>query len=247
MDKEGVMDKEIVFCDLDGTLIDEDENRIAKVYCYLIENYTMRYIITGRSKTSLSSIMDLNNLLKDFETNIICYNGNALWDWKSDRLMKINYIDKSYAIVNELIKKGIEFVVDFGDEIYSSTKGSALRYSIYNKVPRNSIIIGVNEYKIHALIFHIYCKSEKLEVVKKIFKNEEIRYEYWPLYLIVYPRNTDKANGIKYILNKYENIDCKITTLGNDYNDIGMTCFADCGIAVSNSPLELKEKADIIL
>lgn len=239
----------ILFCDLDGTILDAEGKIQPNVLQYMKKMSNICYVATGRSQNSLLCVPDYERLVSIFEAQMICYNGNALWNTSNRCLQVLNSIQNVGIKVEKLVEEKIEFAIDLGGVIYSTSKGSALRYSLYNMVPRKFIRIGVNEIKSEAqgLLLHIYCDSRERVFVEKLFSNTEIRYEYWPKYLIVYPAHTDKVNAIRYIKKLYYYSEQKIATLGNSDNDIGMTQFADYGIAVSESTNGLKKIADAIL
>lgn len=241
--------RNIVFSDLDGTLLDEEGIIKYEMLKYIKTMAVDRYAVTGRSKLSLLNIKDYDQLAEFFSAPMLCYNGNALWNQDCMRLEIRKGILAAKSLTDQLIEHKIDFVVDVGDKIYATSSSSALRYSIFNEIPRKLIRIGLEDICINtiALLFHLYCGQNELPFIQNLFGENEVRYDFWPMYLVIYPSGTDKINGIRFLLENRSDLKTKIITLGNDDNDIEMTKFADMGIAVEGSTLQLYQHAGFIL
>lgn len=241
--------RRIAFCDLDGTVLDAQERIKYEIFRYIESLAEEKYVVTGRSKISLLSIRDYVRLQEIFDSPMICYNGNALWKPEEGSFEIIHGIENAKGATERLMKHKIEFTVDADGAAYAATASSALKYALYNQIPRKLVRIGLEGIRSEsqALLFHIYCGVENLSFIQEMFGEHEIHYEFWPAYLMIYPAGTDKVNGIQYLLKKRREPAVKIITIGNGDNDVEMTRFADWGIAVPESTDRLKKEADFIL
>ena len=71
-------------------------------------------------------------------------------------------------------------------------------------------------------------------------------YPSKPTYLEIMNREASKLNAVKYVLAKYHFKQEETIAIGDNYNDMEMIAFAGMGVAMGNSPDEVKTAADYI-
>ena len=61
-----------------------------------------------------------------------------------------------------------------------------------------------------------------------------------------YDRNASKGNALEYLgkILKYSREE--LVAIGDNYNDLSMITYAGLGIAMGNSPQEIKDKSDLV-
>lgn len=238
----------MLFCDLDGTIIDEEGYIKRKIFLLLNFIDDKKYIITGRSVNSFFTIRNYDEICSMFEPIILCYNGNAAWDRINNNIVSINYIDAS-TMVSSLQKLNIDFVIDTGKNIWASSPKSRIKFATFNKIERNKVnyIIDGSLNQEHIYVIHVYCDKIDLRKVKAVCNECEFNFDFWPNSLIVYPSFTTKVNGVKYIKNNTEQKKNRIIVLGNDKNDIEIIKYSDLGIAVCPTDSEVALAADIVI
>ncbi|MFC3632730.1 HAD hydrolase family protein [Enterococcus rivorum] len=208
----------------------------------------LKIVATGRSKSSLDQLAVVSSLVKIVNPKIVCYNGNAIYDFKTKEFLVLN----KFRVTENLIKKintiGKKFVVDIDGQLYSNSKESRTRFSIINKIPKSKIIVGIPTINplTNILSFQIYDENINFDNLKVLGNYSIQNYKYMT---IVYPENTSKENGLKYMFSRdlvEYSTDFKIA-IGNDINDIGMFQWSDFSIAVMNSSELVKKKTNKVL
>lgn len=258
----------IIFCDLDGTLIDDFDHFNKKNIDYLKNNHMKDFVlVTGRNFTNLFNIM---NLL-DINCDII--GGNGSFHKRKNEDIKVDYIiDKKYLndICKIIKKEGVIFIIstpllniiENSFDIENSARELASAH-----VPENSSEFKnwVNGYR------EIFIKNTNfVENIETFFKNGN----YSITKIEILSSDVNKLNKIKYniekkfsdlaieksyltnieIVNKEANKGAAIKaylkernlsknntiSIGNNYNDQSMFNETEYSFAVSNSIRGLK-------
>ena len=217
-------------------------------------------IATGRDmKKTLKAIPNLN-----LPYPCILTNGALLADLKTQEFLKItkikqSVIDEILTLIHEFKIPPIVFAIfDPNSKKVIFNKGSWGSEGI--KPLESEHYLPFKEQDVVSIQFH--TKKELLdpfkEIIYKKFRNETnliyiedvaynaLGYEgewYW---LEINSHEAGKAQMLRYLTN-HLNIKMKdVVAFGDNHNDIGMMKAAGYGIAIENSPDELKDVADYI-
>ena len=71
-------------------------------------------------------------------------------------------------------------------------------------------------------------------------------YKSKPTYLEIMNKGASKKAAITFLLNQFGLTNKDVLTIGDNYNDIEMLQYAGVGIAIGNSPDDVKAHADFI-
>ena len=238
------MDKKIIFFDIDGTILDEETNKIPESTLKAIEmlkaNGHLAIINTGRTKAILPELIKnsgFNGFIYGCGTHIEC-NGQVLLDNKlGHALSKEIALDfKEFNL--DGIGEGREFI--YLDETSNIKNAEALRLTI--ELPKEGFP------------FKSLSKLDELSFDKfVIFLNEDSNFEGFynkhndkfdfikrsdDFYEVV-PKGFSKATGIEYLIN-HLNIPHENTfAIGDSTNDLSMLEYAHNSIAMGNSHKDL--------
>ncbi|MGL5210422.1 HAD family hydrolase [Cetobacterium sp.] len=234
----------VVVSDLDGTLLNEDgkisfytKNIINRLYSNKI-----RFIIaTGRC-------FETANLIKkalEIECCLITSNGAEIYD-EDEKLIYANYIPEN--IINDLISLQIDesferFIVQ--DKIFYT--------EFKNEFQDDSVTYKIVDFKnkkwSRAINFYYQHENrEKLvelqEFLKSIFKKKITLCISTNNRLDVMSYNINKGEGVKKILDKFNNSLNETIAFGDQLNDLEMLKIVEKGFCLKNSCEDLKEKID---
>lgn len=247
---------QLLCLDIDGTLLNShhqisDKNRRAiekvvkekKIPVVLVSARMPRGIVFLAEKLQLNSPM-------------ICYSGALVVD--QNRIISAQYLDfchveKIYSIVKEYdvhmsVYKKDEWYVEHYDEwaaqeekitgiIPNTCSYEALFRERENRQEgcNKLLCMGAPE-RIEALQIHL----------KKLFANQFNMYLSKSTYLEIMPRNASKTAAITVLLKKYNLDKSALMAIGDNFNDMDMIRYAGLGVAMGNSPDEVKKCADVV-
>lgn len=231
----------ILVFDLDGTLIDKEEKFSIELSNSLRNNSDIKILATGRNKCSIDNCNVLAKVLKSFNPNIVCYNGNAIYNFETKSFSVIN----SFSILrNDLIQFGLHYIIDIGGNIYASSNIARLKFCYINRLPRASVEIGIPFCKVYLDVLLIQCFDNKL--LELTLSTTDVEVNKNKNFSIFYPLNTGKENGVSYLI-KSLMLEGNIVSFGNGINDISLLSWSTTGVAVKDSCQPLKNVADEIL
>jgi hypothetical protein len=249
--------------DLDGTLLDNPKflsKKYVKDLNELMDKGLKFTIATGRDmKKTLKAIPGLN-----LPYPCILTNGALLADLKSQEFLKITNIKPT--IINEILTLSHEFKIPpivfavFNPNSKKVTFNKGTWGSEGIKPLKSEHYLPFKEQDVVSIQFH--TKKELLDpfkdIIYKNFKNETnliyiedvaynaLGYEgewYW---LEINSHEAGKAQMLRYLTNHLKIKMEDVIAFGDNHNDIGMLKAAGYGIAMENSPDELKAIADFI-
>lgn len=249
----------VLISDLDGTLLDDNKN-ISKENLDAIEHIIKKgfifMIASGRSNMSL----DIFN--KDIGLNkagmyCIAYNGGMIFNAESGEKKIEHFLEKDEAVsilditrkynsefVNTMLyTEGELYIENFNEDTDRYCKRSFLEPKVVKDLRS---LKNKNINKIFSL-----GRRDILEEIEKECNCTNIKYKCSAFYSgdMIYefnPLNIDKGSAILEF-SEITGIDIKdIIAVGDNYNDISMIEKAGLGIAVSNSPEEVKKHADVV-
>ena len=228
----------MVLIDLDGTLLNSNK---------IITEFTANVIkgIKDNTKIVLASARGFSRIkpylkqldLLDSKNYTIAFNGSLVMNNVEDKI-----IDEKIEYNN--IKELIKF-------IFQNLNYEWIFYTYYEKVNIKNID-DLDQFVLKNDIYKIVCLStkEKIDTLRNI-----VNENYDELFQITSSESTriefvkkgaTKLKGIKKLLEKLEIDRTEIIAIGDGENDLDMIKFAGCGIAMGNSPNNVKQAADMI-
>lgn len=253
--KENKMYK-IIFCDLDGTLLDDNrnvsdtnKNAIKKA----IEKGCKFVICSGRSNMSI----DHFNKIFDFDkikNYAVAFNGAYIYETNTKEKLVEHLVPSNCAIkaINMCRKFDVDVMVYKNEMLYFDTPTNrTATYAKRNMVNTTTVddLIDVASEPVSKVIIigdNEELKKVENEVMTTNIKNEmttffsaDILYEFNPI-------GIDKGTGLKE-LSKILNINIEETiAIGDNYNDLSMIKAAGLGVCCVNGENGVKNFADYI-
>ncbi|MGG4044929.1 MULTISPECIES: Cof-type HAD-IIB family hydrolase [Paenibacillus] len=237
---------EIVFCDVDGTLLSEIDrtllNSTRESINKLHDKGIKVAIATGRPHNLCEELMELG-----IDT-IISANGALV---KSGN----NVIHKS-LLSAETVRDLSEFAQINGHSIsyftdVISMNGLGAEDDRVKKALKETLGLTLYPEKIALLLEEIYCiclYADESEAQKFIDYFPSLRFERFHNYVLNVLEQTDvsKLTAIKKVLDHYKIDKANAIAFGDGGNDIEMIEYVGMGIAMGNSVDKLKMKANFV-
>ena len=248
----GKFDGILIATDLDGTLLADDksistENKNAIEYFISEGGYFT--ITTGRSIQGVKSI--LNQVMPN--APIVLFNGSAVYDVKTDKIIWEAFLDKKANNVINLIEEKFPYS---GIEVWGKKD---IYISRNNELIRKQIAIeGLTENLLHysdvpePLRKAMFVQeAELLPYVRKEIMASEYADQYnfmqsSPNYYELLPKEASKGNGLLKIADFLGIPKNKTIGIGDNENDLTLIRDAGIGIAVANALPSLLAEADFI-
>ncbi len=249
----GAFEGYYLYCDLDGTLFDDEklvsaENRAA------IESFVAQGgrfgVATGRAPSIIGAIE------RDLPVNAPCIllNGAGLYDLSEKRFLATHPVDRS--LLEQVIDRIVEVRQDACVQIF--TEGSIFEtnpnqrddpYSIMEQLPiTKRPFEEIDETTLKLLISHT---SPNLDAIHAEVMREDafdrfsvFRTSDW--YLEFVTSGVNKGTALEDVRARCGNVK-KILAIGDYNNDLEMVSLADIGGAPSNAIDEVKAAAQIVL
>lgn len=242
----------LIVLDVDGTLVNNKKQITDNTIDAINKAFSNNVLVTIASGRPLSGLSEYLKYFKDVPfitfngASIKTKNGNVIFEKHIDVMISnliINYCLKSdYCINNNLNiivwNNNKLYVNVINDDILFYEKTSGMRAEVFsdsNFTEVNKIIIyGQNEYLLQV--------KKELESI-----NKNINCEFSSdNYLEFYDKSVSKGKAVE-ILGKCLNINKnEIIAIGDNYNDLSMIKYAGLGIAMGNSPQEIKDESDYV-
>ena len=245
------MKYKLIVLDVDGTLVNDKKQITEKTMLAIKKAQKENIIVTIASGRPLSGLQEYTSLFGN--VYYITYNGASIMNLKENIIYEkhilketsdeiINYcLNDSYPKDNNLNiivwNDNVLYVNKINDDIlfYEKTSGmKAIVFQDYNFLKVNKIII--------------YGENKYLQVVKKHFKNNKnINCEFSSAnYLEFFDINVSKGNALKILGNLLNIHQEELVAIGDNFNDLSMIEYAGLGIAMGNSPQEIKDKSKVV-
>lgn len=249
---------EIVFSDLDGTLISRNNavhQKDLEAFYTLGQKNVIRVIATGRSYFSLKKVINY-----DFPIDYLIFsNGAGILNWKTKEIILINQFEAENVIplISYLIKKDVDFMIHkaipenhrfFYFESSNPEPDFLERCNIYKEfINPLDTDLKYNEAACQLLVVlknnETFFKKIKKEI-KRIENSYKIIRTTSPLdnesiWMEIFPEAVSKGHAAQWLC-EYLGLDNKKTlAVGNDYNDLDLLAWSRHSFVVANSASEL--------
>jgi Cof subfamily protein (haloacid dehalogenase superfamily) len=250
------MGYKLVFSDIDGTLLNSNHqiSRGTKESVWRLKEKGIPFILV--SARMPRGIFPLQEELKINEP-VICFNGAlVLGRVESNGTRKVLFnkaLEPGHAKeIHQLITKHFpkvsfssydennwyvssttdEWVIQ--EQEITGTTPQAFHFSDHNNASFNKLMCMGSTQEIDAL---------EVELKKKY--SEIMIYKSKPTYLEIMAQNVQKSSAIHLLMQYYKVSKEDVMAIGDNYNDMDMLRIAGLGVAMGNSPADVKTIADI--
>ncbi len=243
------MSKNLVFFDIDGTLLPYGQNVINDNVIKAIEEIknenTEVFICTGRCRDQAKTYIEQ---LKT--TSFICSNGQDVV-YQGQQLYKNSFSnEKKEKLLSIFNEHKVHWGYETQERIYLPNQESAnLLLDALNEY--GILDVQVSEEKIKHDVFQFWVFGHKTLVnqVEQVITNHGFHSLKWnDTSLEILPGAENKAKGIDLLKTKIEADGKKVTTFafGDGVNDIEMLKYVDKSVAMGNAKDIVKEAANYV-
>ncbi len=241
-------EKKILALDLDGTLLDDDKlisPSTLKGLEEAINNNVTIAIATGRVLADTVSVL----ARYDFDCYLICSNGALIKERYADHLFyrKVLERDEAYEIIEYALREK-EAMYICGEDYWGITRANQMIMDFMAKQNLNLDIIR-DTRQLEGLEIISLTSVGNTEKIKKYIINEGLKVNYTDSVVSIMdiiPQGISKGRALMVLAEKINCPPENIIAVGNYYNDIEMIKMAKIGIAMQNSPPQVKEIADYV-
>ena len=261
----------LIATDLDGTLINDSgfiSNEDLRTINRILESGNIFSVISGRSW------IESKYLVEKIHYPFHFLGGNGSEIWFDGRVLEKKYIEQTIAMrVIKQIDKNNMFYKIYRDNITEDKKTFILKkgylsvqLALMEKEPlldllKTSKVVYKNIYSknIHKLeisecsninkILILDHRTNKLKLMKKQIEDNYSDVRVSSSYknnIEITKFDIDKGKALNYLIKKYQMDKSDVIVIGDNENDLPMFLKGTNTVAVENSILELKEKANLI-
>ena len=261
----------LIATDLDGTLINDSgfiSNEDLRTINRILESGNIFSVISGRSW------IESKYLFEKLHYPFHFLGGNGSEIWFDGRVLEKKYIEQTIAMrVIKQIDKNNMFYKIYRDNITEDKKTFILKkgylsvqLALMEKEPlldllKTSKVVYKNIYSknIHKLeisecsninkILILDHRTNKLKLMKKQIEDNYSDVRVSSSYknnIEITKFDIDKGKALNYLIKKYQMDKSDVIVIGDNENDLPMFLKGTNTVAVENSILELKEKANLI-
>lgn len=243
----------LIALDVDGTLINDDHEltrqnketiqKVAKLGAEII-------LCTGRSPNSTLPLMEELEL----SGVLITHNGSVTLTSDSRKILH------QFIIPRELLAPYRQYCIEHGYHYDLNTAFNLYVESqelltpdtleMYEKFYIDPLILPMDD-AIHNEVVKMTIAGSKeqldaLEATWSTWEHELTIIRSGDFFIDIMHPDASKGNALKALASKREVDASQVLAIGNYYNDITMLQFAGVGVAMDNSPIEVKGAADDI-
>ncbi|MFD0695838.1 Cof-type HAD-IIB family hydrolase [Paenibacillus sp. GCM10027628] len=244
----------LIALDVDGTLLNDQyvltertKQTIQEIHdtgCHIV-------LCTGRAPASTLPILQELGL----EGTMITHNGAATVHADEKGQSLINEFAFSLTEIRPMLdyarREGIHFDVCTPFNMYIEKIGDYEK-QMYKKFMINpKLVTDVTELELPIVKFTLFAQPDVLDRVQKEWEEQQLYGDLrmirsGDLFIDVMSAKANKGNALKALAVSLEIDAEEVMAIGNYYNDLEMIKFAGLGIAVANSPEDVKEAADAV-
>ncbi|VEU81327.1 Cof-type HAD-IIB family hydrolase [Haploplasma axanthum] len=251
------MKKNVIFSDLDGTLLNYEDRKSfiseknLKAIDSWIENGNFFSVATGRNIKSAKRFLEHNKF--NYNLPLVLSNGTVLYDIKKNHIIYQEILNSK--IIDDAVKyilseeKALMFLIT-ADKHYMLEPKNKEKFKMpvfdYTLITKDQI-----PYDSITKVSFSVTKDRSEEVLKDVkgFKSFDLLelIPSAPTYIEMINKGTSKITGIKRILEYVGINDYTIYTIGDYINDYEMIKNADVGFAPLNAHQDILEIADHVV
>lgn len=238
----------LIALDVDGTLLNDDHEltpRVRNAVRAASEQGVEIVLATGRGTTSALPVLAELGL----KGTLITHNGASVVDSQTREVLYDTQIShelaQRYAIY--LRERGIHFDMNTAFDVYveglSEETAEMYRRLLVNPIRREES----SDFPDHLLKMSIFAPKQVLDDMETEWlgwQHELQTVRSGDYFIDVQHLHATKGNALEKLAAIRGIPREHILALGNYYNDIGMIAYAGWGVAMDNSPLEVKAEAD---
>lgn len=251
---------QVLALDLDGTVLNDDHEIHVDVVNAIREVALTHHVIlvTGRHHTAAKPYYDQLKL----DTPIICCNGTYVYDYKHNRVLAQNALDKESAkafldLARHYDMKLVLYVTN--SMLYSKTQPIEYMKSLEkwsksfdasNRPDIRQIESFSKEIDNARYIWKFVIEGEptlveklqRLPFVQEYFSGERS----WSNRVDFSSKGNSKGARLKEYLQQNNYIAEQVVAIGDNHNDISMIQLAGLGVAMNNADQTVKQAADMV-
>lgn len=248
------MNYRLIALDVDGTLLndhheltDQTIETIQEVHdqgCYIV-------LCTGRAPVSTLPILEQLGL----EGTMITHNGAVTVHADERGQSLVNEFTFNLSEIEPLLayarREGIHFDVCTAFNMYIERVGEYEKMMYKKFLINPKLVTSVSELGVPIVKFTLFAVPEVLDRVQRDWEEQKLygnlsMIRSGDLFIDVMNPVANKGNALKALAATLEIKPEEIVAIGNYYNDLEMMDFAGLGIAVENSPDDVKKAADVV-
>lgn len=240
----------LVAIDLDGTLLTDDHHiseRTKKAIKNIREQGIKVVIATGRGPLSCDPYVQQLEL----NVPVIAHNGAVIYEpGTQNKTFEIGYpAQELLPIIQYCRREQIHFDLSTAFAMYIEG-GNDQSNAIYEQFMVNpSLMKDTSQIKDLVVKVSLFDQKERLD---HVLQDIVPRFTHWSVVRsgevfidIIHPQAT-KGNALQKLLNKWYIHPEEVVSFGNFFNDLEMIRLAGLGVAMANSPQEVKDEADFV-
>ena len=249
----------LIGIDVDGTLVTNDKKITKETIeilnkCKEIKDKLHLSIVSGRPLSGLVSFFPYF----DEDSFFITYNGAKIVNIKTkETIYELNMEEKiSKIILNYIYENKLHAFIWINDELYVDEYNKEVKF-YEGTSGKKAILINIKELldsqsKINISLLTkliIYGNHDTLENVRIELQklSSDIYCDYSsPDYLEFFNKNVSKGNSLETLARYYSLSMNEVIAIGDNYNDLSMIKKAGLGIAMGNSPDDIKTQANFV-
>lgn len=237
--------RKIIFCDLDGTLLNNQKEitSLTKNTIKELKKRGVEFIIaTGRGYLGAKNFKDI----LEIESEIICNNGSTIYDKEGNKIFE-KLIDKkiSKTIFNLCLNNSTDFLATLGENMYltQNTYDKILNY--LKEEPFKPVVVSPEElHKINfekiVLLDNNYDNLKKYKIIlDENFQQEIKSFISQHNFLDIVNSKCSKGIAMEYLANIKGYTLEETLAFGDAFNDLEMLQMAGEGVIMANGFKEL--------
>lgn len=256
-----MLKNKIIVMDLDGTLLNKSKEISTENIKFIkeISKNNLIIIASGRNYKDVLTIIEKANLKQSIYKNIICSNGQLIYNIQNNEFVKKNFISHFIAekIIDDLENSNIYWYIIINNRLFcKEIKYNCEKY-IENKRYKISIIKNfkdipksdIEKFIINMEYDNKFCKeyfSKKYDI--NFFFKDRIKTYNGKKYIqnSILPKGINKYSALRFILDK-EKIDREIIVIGDGINDYELLNNSNISICPESSCIEIKNLCKITI
>lgn len=247
------MTYKLVALDVDGTLLNDEHvmtERTMRTIMETAEKGIEIVLCTGRGPQNTIPFLEKMGLTG----YVISHNGAATVEVESKKIIHQFEMEKNNLnpYMDYCREKGVHFDVNTAFEMYVDNVeelAGPVRFMYENYLMLPSNLPAWEELKEPVVKFTAFGEAADIEAVYEDWSKWEPIFniqrsgEY---FIDLMQKQASKGNALQQLASKRGLKPEEVLAIGNYYNDITMLTFAGMGIAMDNSPVEVKAAADAL-